>query len=980
VSTAATSPQPPTTDLPFRDPALPLARRVDDLISRLTLDERIELLYQYSPGVPRLGLAPFKTGTEGLHGVSWLGPATVFPQAVGLGASWDEELLHEVATAVGTEARAFHQRPAADGRRHSLQVWAPVVNLLRDPRWGRNEEGYAEDPLLTGRLSVSFCRGLAGDHPVYLRTAPLLKHFLAYNNEDERDITSSVVPPRVLHEYDLAAFRPAIASGAATGVMPAYNLINGRPCHVSPLLETEVRRWAEPTGHELFVCSDAGAVTNLAESEHYFDDHPTSHAAAVRAGVDSITELDEDGSITLDRLRTAVDRGLLTEDDIDRAARRHLSIRFRLGEFDPDLDPYAGIRDDVVDSPAHRALALRAATESVVLLKNDGALPLSPAPGRRVALVGPLADTLFEDWYSGTMPYRITIATGLEAALKERGVEAVRAEGVDRITLRAASTGGLLRVPALDPGGPMVAGAHSDEQEAGDSACQDLFDWGEGVLTLRNARTERYVTLKDGDLTLAADQTQPNGWFVHETFRLEPQPDGTELLRNISNGRYAAVDPATGRVTLSAEAPEQAERWTRTVVRDGIAEAVAAAASADVAVVVLGNDPHINGRETEDRAGISLPPAQEALLRAVATERPESVLVVMSSYPYAVDWADEHLPAVVWTSHGGQETGRALAAILLGEAEPSGRLPQTWYRGDDPLPGRLDYDIINAGWTYQYHDAAPLYPFGHGLSYTGFAYSGLRLSAREAAQDDTLVVSVELTNTGTRTGTETVQLYTRALAARHRAPRRRLTDFRKVSLAPGERRRLEFDLPVAALAHWSVSAGALAVAPGPYEILIGHSAEAIALTAPLTVTGPALPARTLLGGRLEAVDFDECEGGTLVDATREKGEAVTPATGAIHCALRYGSVDLGSPADGPRVITAEVSCATEEDATVEIYADGAPGTGTLLAALRVTTGTDGRYDWRAVSARMPEEVTGVHDLHLVLRGGVHLAAIAGGTQ
>ncbi|MER6014725.1 glycoside hydrolase family 3 C-terminal domain-containing protein [Streptomyces bluensis] len=980
MSTAATPPEPPTTDLPFRDPALPLAQRVDDLISRLTLDERIELLYQYSPGVPRLGLAPFKTGTEGLHGVSWLGPATVFPQAVGLGATWDEELLHEVATAVATEARAFHERPSDDGYPHSLQIWAPVVNLLRDPRWGRNEEGYAEDPLLTGRLSVSYCRGLAGDHPVYLRTAPLLKHFLAYNNEDERDLTSSVVPPRVLHEYDLAAFRPAIESGAATGVMPAYNLINGRPCHVSPLLETEVRRWAEPTGHELFVCSDAGAVTNLVDSEHYFDDHPTSHAAAVRAGVDSITDMGQDGSITLGRLRTAVDRGLLTEADIDRAARRHLSIRFRLGEFDPDLDPYARIRDDVVDSPAHRALALRAATESVVLLKNDGALPLSPAAGRRVALVGPLADTLFEDWYSGTMPYRITIATGLETTLKEGGAELVCAEGVDRITLRAASTGGLLRVPAFAPGGPMVAGAATSEQEAGDSACHDLFDWGEGVLTLRNAGTERYVTLKDDDLTLAADQTQPNGWFVHETFRLEPQPDGTELLRNISNGRYATVDPATGRVIVSAEAPEKAERWTRTVVRDGIAEAVAAAASADVAVVVLGNDPHINGRETEDRAGISLPPAQEALLRAVATERSESVLVVMSSYPYAVDWADKHLPAVVWTSHGGQETGRALAAILLGEAEPSGRLPQTWYRGDDPLPGRLDYDIITARWTYQYHEAAPLYPFGHGLSYTGFTCSDLRLSAQEAAQDDTLTVSVELTNTGTRPGTETVQLYTRALAARHRAPRRRLTDFRKVSLAPGEQRRLEFGVPVAALAHWSVSAGAFAVDPGEYEILIGHSAEAIALTAAFTVTGPALPVRSLIGGRLEAVDFDECVGGTLVDATREKGEAVTPTTGDIHCQLRYRSVDLGGPADGPRVIMAEVSRATEEAATVEIYADGGPGTGTLLAGLHLPAGTDDRYDWHTVGAPMPAEVTGVHDLHLVLRGGVHLAAIASGTR
>lgn len=970
----------PVTGVPFRDSALPFDERVDDLLSRLTLDERIELLYQYSSGVPRLGVAPFKTGTEGLHGVAWLGPATVFPQAVGLGATWDEELLRQVATAIGAEARAFHQRGPADGYRSSLQVWAPVVNLLRDPRWGRNEEGYSEDPVLTGRLSDSFCRGLAGDHPVYLRTAPLLKHFLAYNNEDERDTTSSGLPPRVLHEYDLAAFRPAITSGAATGVMPAYNLVNGRPCHVSPLIETEARRWAEPTGHELFVCSDAGAVPNLVDSEHYFDDHVESHAAAVRAGVDSITEQREDGSVILGRLRAAVERGLLTEADVDRAARRHLSIRFRLGEFDPELDPYADIRDEAVDSPDHRALALRAATESVVLLKNDGALPLSPAVGQRVALVGPLTDTLFEDWYSGTMPYQITVATGLGVALRERGAELVCAEGVDRITLRAASTGGFLRVPAFDPGGPMVAAALTDEErETGDHACHDLFDWGEGVLTLRNAVTDRYVSLRDADLTLAADQAQPNGWFVQETFQLEPQPDGTELLRNISNGRYAVVDPATGRITLAAEAPEDAERWTRTIVRSGIADAVAAATAADVAVVVLGNDPHINGRETQDRVGTSLPPVQEALLRAVATARPESVLIVMSSYPYAVDWADQHLPAVAWTSHGGQETGTALAAVLLGEAEPAGRLPQTWYRADDPLPDRLDYDVIGAGWTYQYHEAAPLYPFGHGLSYTSFGYSDLRLSALEAAQDGAVTVSVELANTGTRTGTETVQLYTRALAARHQAPRVRLTDFRKVTLAPGELRRLEFSVPVASLAHWSVSAGAFVVEPGPYEILVGRSAEDTALTVPFTVTGPTLPPRAVVGTRLQAIDFDECVGATLVDAARGRGEAVTAAPGASRCELLYRSVDLGGSIEGPLVLTAEVSRHAEGDASVQIYADGGPGAGTLVADVHVPADSGDRYDWCSVSASIPVRARGVHDLRVVLRGAAHLAAMRFGT-
>ncbi|MEV4558082.1 glycoside hydrolase family 3 N-terminal domain-containing protein, partial [Kitasatospora sp. NPDC049285] len=274
------TPTPATGLFPFRDPALPLDKRVDDLLDRLAPDERLAMLHQYAPAVPRLGVAAFRTGAEALHGVSWLGVATSFPQAVGLGASWDEDLVRRVAEAVSTELRAFHhQRPPAvapDRGPNSLQAWAPVLNLLRDPRWGRNEEGYSEDPVHTARVGEAFCRGLAGDHPDYLRAAPVLKHFLAYNNEDDRCTTSSGLRPRVLHEYDLAAFRPVVASGAATGVMAAYNLVNGRPCHVSPLLETELRRWAEPTGHELFVVSDAEAPSNLVDPEHYFDDHAES--------------------------------------------------------------------------------------------------------------------------------------------------------------------------------------------------------------------------------------------------------------------------------------------------------------------------------------------------------------------------------------------------------------------------------------------------------------------------------------------------------------------------------------------------------------------------------------------------------------------------------------------------------------------------------------------------------------------------------
>ncbi|MCG5220330.1 glycoside hydrolase family 3 C-terminal domain-containing protein [Streptosporangium soli] len=628
---------------PFRDHALPIPKRVDDLLGRLTFDEKIAMLHQYSPAVPRLGLAPFRTGSETLHGVGWLGMATVFPQAVGLGATWDEELVRLVAEATSVELRAFHHHrpPAIGSGANSLQAWAPVVNLLRDPRWGRNEEGYSEDPVHTARLGAAYCKGLAGDHPTYLRTAPVLKHFLAYNNEDDRCVTSSGVRPRVLQEYDLAAFRPIVASGLATGVMAAYNLVNGRPCHVSPLIETELRRWAP--SQELFVVSDAEAPSNLVELEHYFDDHAESHAAALKAGIDSFTDHGEDSATPVGRLREALERGLIDEDDVDRAVRRQLSLRFRLGEFDEDLDPYASIGPEVIDCAQHRALALRAATESVVLLKNDGLLPLERAP--RVVVIGPLADTLFEDWYSGTMPYQVSVAAGLDEALGK----VIRVEGADRIALRSRSAGELV---------------------------VDVVDWGGGAFTLRDATTGRYLSLQD-DGSLAADREVIKSWFVNETFRLEPAGDGV-VLRNVRTGLFAAAD---GRFT--AETPADAERWERELLHDGTAEARAAAEAADIAIVVLGNHPLINGRETEDRRDIALPAGQEALLRAVAEVRPETVLVTMSSYPYALDWADEHLPAVVWTSHGGQETGRALAAVLLGAADPGGRLPQTWYRSAD---------------------------------------------------------------------------------------------------------------------------------------------------------------------------------------------------------------------------------------------------------------------------------------------------------
>jgi beta-glucosidase len=418
-----------------------------------------------------------------------------------------------------------------------------------------------------------------------------------------------------------------------------------------------------------------------------------------------------------------------------------------------------------------------------------------------------------------------------------------------------------------------------------------------------------------------------------------------------------------GQVGVTAETPATAEHWLREMVREGVGAARAAAAAADVAVVVLGNHPLINGRETQDRTGIELPESQSALVRAVAAVRPETVLVVMSSYPYALDWADEHLPAVVWTSHGGQDTGTAVADVLLGDADPAGRLPQTWYRGDDVLPAPLDYDVIKAGWTYLYHEAAPLYPFGHGLSYTGFAHHDLRLSSATVPQDGALDVSVAMANTGARAGSEVVQLYVRALDARYEAPRLRLVDFRKLRLDAGEGDVVAFRLPVDRFAHWDVATGAFTVDPGDYEVVVARSAEDIVLTAPFTVTGTAPAPRAVVGRTTSAADFDDYTGIALVDATRTTGDAVTPADPARPATLLFRSTDLAG------ATCVEVEVAREDDLTgarLELHADGV-----LIAAIDVPI-TGDRYTWTTAVTELTTRPAGVHDLRVTLHGDFRL--------
>ncbi|MBC9716922.1 glycoside hydrolase family 3 C-terminal domain-containing protein [Streptomyces sp. TRM66268-LWL] len=937
---------------PFRDPNLPLTERVADLLGRLTVDERLAMLHQFAPPVERLGLAAFRTGQEALHGVAWMGPATVFPQAVGLGATWNTALVRRIGDAVGAEVRAMRERDPRVG----LNVWAPVVNLLRHPLWGRNEEGWSEDPHATAALAAAYTRGLRGSDSVHWRTAPVLKHWLAHNNETDRATCSSSVRPRVLYEYDLPAFRGAVDGGAVAGVMPAYNLVNGRPNHLSPYLESELRTWTEDS---LVVCSDAGAPTNLVDAEHYYDTHEEALAASLRAGVDNFTDHGEDSSVIVGRLRTAYDKGLLDEADVDRAVRRLLTMRFLLGEFGPD--PYADA-GHAFDTPAHQRLAAEAAEQAVVLLKNDGILPLNPSA--KLAVVGPLADECKLDWYSGTLIRRSTPLT----ALRERFAEVVHVEGSDTVRLVRASDGLAVHVPqaageaadlvrgaegALDPAlltgrtdlPPLVLDAQGTEVA--------LLDWGGDVLTFK-APDGRYLSVaEDGFVRASADQ--PGGWVVQETFRLEPlndEQDG-QLLRHIGTGGYVSV--ATGGLKVAADRAE-AEIFRIEYVERGTEAVLRAAAEADVVVVVAGNDPHINGRETEDRSTLALPRQQGALWRAAHSANPRTVLALVSSYPYAVPQADAELPALLWTAHGGQAGGTGLARVLAGEISPAGRLPQTWYAADSDLPGLFDYDVIGSRQTYLYFEGTPLYPFGHGLSYSSFTYEDLTVLQTQ----DAVVLAVTVANTAGRDADEVVQIYGKAVHPRVLRPRRALLGFERRRIAAGARETFHFRVPRAELGYWDVAHGTWRVDPGLYEFEAGASSGDIRLRCLVEAEGEPAGPRPVRRG-LCAVDYDAQYGTCIVDRTKTAGDSVA-AEGGGRGELVFGDCDFG---DGVR------------GAVLTVSATG-PGEVTLAAgACEVTvpvSATGGPYAY--ISLDTSFEAEGVRELKVGLAGPVRLAELA----
>ena len=968
VSTLATSSPALADEMPFRDPSLPLDVRVDDLVERLTLEEKVAMLHQWSPGVPRLGVPAFRTGTEALHGVAWLGEATVFPQAIGLGTTWDPELLQRVGEVVGTEVRGYHsQDPATQG----LNVWAPVVDMLRDPRWGRNEEGYSEDPYLTGVASTAYTRGLAGDDLLHLRTAPNIKHFTAYGNEAGRDVTNAVVPPGLLRDYYQEAFRPAIEAGTAVGVMPSYNLVNGRPSTVAPELDGLLQQWAPlPLMH----VTDAFAPTNLTQSQDYFDDPAQAHAAALRAGINSFTDNAENSVPTVTAVTEALERGLVSEADVEEAVSGIISVRVRLGDFDPEgTHPYDGIGPEVIATPEHGELAREAAAAQVVLLENeDDVLPLDAATAGDVAVVGPLGDVLYEDWYSGTMPYEVTALDGIAEQVGADAVTAV--EGVDRIALRERGTGRVVTAGTGEGGAALAV----TDAEVGDAQSFGVTDWGAGVVTLRAAANDRFVTLGN-DRTLVNSADQPSDWYVQQRWAVEPAPDGGVVLRYdgldareswFGAGRYAVVG-ADGVLRVAAASAAEATSFDREVLQDGVTAAAAAAAAADTAVVVVGSNPLINGREIDDRTSTALADRQQALVEAVQAANPRTVVVLQNSYPTTMPEVDD-VPTMVWTSHAGQESGHGLADVLFGEEDPRGRLPQTWYASDESLPDITEYDIARTGMTYQYFEGEVLYPFGYGQSYADLTYSDLRLDRRRVGVDGTVQVSVDVTNTGDRDGSEVVQLYTAQRGSRvdPRTPDRLLQAFERIEVPAGATRTATMTLEASALARWDVSLGRDVVHAGLYDLRVGRDADDTRLRANLVVDGARVPARQLPAGT-QAENFDDyAEGVQLEATTREAGTAVSATADGQW--VRYRGVDLA----GATSVTLRTSRAEEGATTVEVRR-GSP-TGRLLATVPVPS-TGDPYRWTEQTVALTA-AAGRTDVVLVARGPVRVDEVSLGRE
>lgn len=811
----------------YLDPSQPVEKRVSDLIVRLTLEEKATLLDHKGPTVERFNIRSDQWN-QCLNGVKWDRPTTLFPICVAMAATWDTNFVHEVATVLSDEARAiyngWHLDPNAPGEHKGLIYRAPVINIERNPYWGRNHEAWGEDPFLTGRMAVAYVRGLQGDDSRYLKTAATLKHYAVNNVEANRKALDTQVSEAMLRDYWLPHFRDAVVEGKAQSLMASYNAINGTPNNINHWLLTDLLKneWQ----HEGFVVSDLGGVKTMVGG----------HAKGAMTYTDAVAKSLMAGCDFSDKeyrenIPAAMREGKLTEARLNDAVTRVLRVRFRLGEFDPfDAVPFSKINPDVVNSGKHRAVALKAAQESIVLLQNrDQLLPLDKTKVKCIAVLGELADRVILNNYNGTVPQTVSLLQGLKDRVGA-AVEVLHDKG-------CAVIGGGIVATKIDKEKGFSGGA---------SVKLDALAVGEFIgFTVPVDDAGEYEVKLDyksfpsrGIYQLSVDgNAQGKPVDMHEASSRYDQSTSFGMMR-LEAGKHAFRFTVTGKSDASTAYTGHFDKLTLTgkqtlIVEleslkpttggrsetDSITTAAQLAHRADIAIVCVGTDARVEG-EGRDRKILGLTGSQDDLVKAVLAANPRTIVVQMSAGPLTVPWLKEHAPAMLQAWWGGEEGGHAIADVLFGDVNPAGRLPHTVYASESQVPPQDEYDI-GKGFTYMYLKGEPLYAFGHGLSYTTFAYSDIK------AEGHPLTVTAVVKNTGTRTGDEVAQLYLTPPISDQPRPKLMLRGFQRVNLQPGESKTVSFTVPDEKLAFWKTDTKRFEVPQGKWSAQVGSSSADI---------------------------------------------------------------------------------------------------------------------------------------------------------
>jgi len=894
------------TDRPaYLNPSLPIDQRVDDLVSRMTMEEKAGQLVNTTPAIPRLQVPAYNWWSEALHGVMTR-DVTVFPQAIGLAATFDSPLIKDMATAISTEARArFHetQRQAAGGgaaafgRLGGLDFWAPNINIVRDPRWGRGQETYGEDPFLTSRMGVSYVTGMQGDDPKYFRTVATPKHFAVHSGpESTRHTVDVKVSLHDMEDTYLPAFRAAVVEGKADSVMCAYNRINGEPACVSTFLLQDTLRGAWKFNG--YVVSDCGAITDIFRGHKFVSTLPEAAALSLKKGTDN-----DCGGGDAPAYLEAMQKNLIAQKEVDVNLKRLFKARFQMGLFDPpETVKYAQIPASEADSEAHRQLALKVSRETMVLLKNDGVLPLKPSV-KHIAVVGPLADSLvaLEGNYNGTPSRYTTVLDGIRKQFSSAQV--IYNPGTKFLRLPTTVPGSAFRTtdgkPGLTavyfnnkdlsgtpvatrieaqlgnpgpgfgaaPGGrgasalPAEVGAEfsarytgsvtppqSGKYELSINGAGGIRVWLDGKAVMDDWTTRaagrfggppdpEAARLRTAIVTLERGK---NYDLKVEFFRTPPAPP-------VANPAAPAGVPGGGRGGFGLGPTGPTLQWNPL---NDVTDAVAAAKQADVVVAVVGITSQLEGEEGAgrglqvegfsggDRTTINLPKDEESLLQAVKATGKPLIVVLMNGSALAGNWASKNANAILESWYPGEEGGAAVAETLAGINNPAGRLPVTFYKSTDDLPPFEDYSM--KGRTYRYFNGQPLFPFGYGLSYSKFAYSNLKLSSPTLTAGAGLQVDADIRNTSSITGDEVAQLYL-IFPNLPGAPIRALRGFQRVNVAPGKTEHVRFTLDPRDLSYVN-EAGERVVATGSYRIFVGGGqprAGAAGLEARLSITGEA---------------------------------------------------------------------------------------------------------------------------------------------